>query len=278
MKFLSILIFIFSQLVVAQEEVPKEKKAFLVMGEYPPYASAYAKEKGISSYFVKKAFKKAGFSAEIDFLPWSLSLIEARKGKTFHGSVLWSKTPKREEEFLFSDVVLEQVIVFFHRKKDKFEWKKFKDLQEKTIGTTLGYSYGKKMDYLIEKGLIKTVPTAEIISNLRRLIKGTIDLFPVEPIIAKYYLKKIAETDPISANLLTYNRKPIHYYKLHLIANKEKESNKELIEKFNQGLKSLKDQYGKNLVKRPCITLYKGDEVKEGISEKEIELLKSLCP
>lgn len=255
-----------------------KKKLYFVVGEYPPYASAFQKSQGISIYLVKEAFKKAGQEIEVDFLPWSLSLIEAKKGKTFHGSLLWSKTKKREEEFLFSDVVLEQIVVFFHRKKEAFNWKKFKDLKGKTIGTTMGYSYGPKMDLIIKKGLLKTVPTAEIISNLRRLIKGSIDLFPVEPTIAKYYLKKIGEKDPISANLLSFHKKPIHYYKLHLILNKTKEGNKEIIETFNKGLKSLKELLGSHTVTRPCLSLSKGVSAKSDEAVHHLNYIKELCP
>ena len=91
---------------------------------------------------------------------------------------------------------------FFIRKS--LSWSKFKDLKGKTIGTTLGYTYGLKMDLLFEKA--KRYFPAEIISNLRRLIKGSIDLFPVEPTIAKYYLKNSKIEDPISANLLTLTK------------------------------------------------------------------------
>ena len=260
------------------ETPPPKKKLYFVLGEYPPYASAFQKEKGISVYLLKEAFKRAGQEIEVDFLPWSLSLIEARKGQTFNGSFLWSKTKKREEEFLFSDVVLEQIVVLFHRKKEAFSWKKFKDLKGKTIGTTMGYSYGPKMDLIIKKGLLKTVPTAEIISNLRRLIKGSIDLFPVEPTIAKYYLKKIGEKDPISANLLAFHKKPVHYYKLHLILNKTKEGNKEIIETFNKGLKSLKDLLGNHTVTRPCLSLAKGVVAKNEEAERHLKYIKELCP
>ena len=260
-------------------EVPaSKKKLYFVIGEYPPYASAFQKNQGISIYLVKEAFKRVGQEIEVDFLPWSLSLIEAKKGQTFNGSLLWSKTPKREEDFLFSDVVLEQIVVFFHRKKEEFKWKKFKDLKGKAIGTTMGYSYGTKMDLIIKKGLLKTVPTAEIISNLRRLIKGSIDLFPVEPTIAKYYLKKIGEKDPISANLLAFHKKPVHYYKLHLILNKTKDGNKEIISTFNKGLKSLKELLGDHTVTRPCLSLAKGVEAKNEEAMRHLKYIKGLCP
>jgi len=289
--FLFIFSFLFSTVVFGQfdmesndstskngEAPPPKKKLYFVVGEYPPYASAFQKNQGISIYLVKEAFKKVGKEIEVNFLPWSLSLIEAKKGKTFNGSLLWSKTSKREEDFLFSDVVLEQIVVLFHRKKEDFNWKKFKDLKGKTIGTTMGYSYGPKMDLIIKNGLLKTVPTAEIISNLRRLIKGSIDLFPVEPTIAKYYLKKIGEKDPISAKLLAFHKKPIHYYKLHLILNKSKEGNKEIIETFNKGLKSLKELLGNHTVTRPCLSLAKGVEAKNEEAERHLKYIKELCP
>ena len=289
--FLFFFSFFFSQAVYSQMDLENDgsisksgeaplpkKKLYFVLGEYPPYASAFQKEKGISVYLLKEAFKRVGQEVEVDFLPWSLSLIEARKGQTFNGSFLWSKTKKREEDFLFSDVILEQIVVFFHRKKEEFNWKKFKDLKGKAIGTTMGYSYGPKMDLIIKKGLLKTVPTAEIISNLRRLIKGSIDLFPVEPTIAKYYLKKIGEKDPISANLLAFHKKPVHYYKLHLILNKTKDGNKEIISTFNKGLKSLKELLGDHTVTRPCLSLAKGVEAKNEEAMRHLKYIKGLCP
>ena len=256
--------------IYAEETGPKS--ILLGIGEYPPYATNYSevdrphsalegggeKSQGISSFFLKKTFEKMGMKAEISFLPWQLSMIEARKGEVFQGSFLWSKTKKREGEFYFSDPLLETIIVFFHRKKFEFSWEHFKNLEKLKkikIGTTLEYTYGKTFDEVLKTGTLKVIPAVDIISNLNRLIKGVIDIFPVEPIIGKYYLKKIAKIDPISANLLTFNKKALHKYKLHLILTKRKDENKDLIEKFNEKWGDLKKKWGSPLVLRPCFSL-----------------------
>ena len=58
----------------SEESPPPKKKLYFVLGEYPPYASAFQKRQGIAVYLVKEAFKKAGQEIEVDFLPWSLNV------------------------------------------------------------------------------------------------------------------------------------------------------------------------------------------------------------
>ena len=79
-------------------------------------------------------------------------------------------------------------------------------------------------------------------------------------------------------NLLAFHKRPVHYYKLHLILNKTKEGNKEIIETFNKGLKSLKDLLGNHTVTRPCLSLAKGVVAKNEEAERHLKYIKELCP
>lgn len=141
-------------------------------GEWPPYQSRELPHFGFASLIVTEAFALQGVQVNYEFRPWKRALEEARAGQA-DGSMLWSLTPEREPDFLFSDTILISEAVLFHRKDFSFDWQQNTDLEVYRIGGTLGY------EYAIEKGAklsIERVASDE--QNFRRLLLKRIEIFP----------------------------------------------------------------------------------------------------
>jgi len=211
----------------------------LTNGEWPPFLSEKLKHLGLISRIVTEAFASEGVKVEYGFFPWARSYNLAKKGR-WDGSVAWSYTEDRAKYCLYSDPVLETTRVFFYLKAKPFDWKTMDDLKNLKIGATLEYNYGKDFRDAEKSGKIRVHRISEDEINFKKLLKGRIDIFPIDPdvgyaMIAKLFTKEEAE-------LFTYHPKPVMAVPLHLILSKKVEKNKELIVLFNKGLKHLREK------------------------------------
>ena len=240
MKKFCILIFVVS--VLFSVNVTAQDKVVLSNGEWKPYLSKDLKHSGVASHIVTEAFKKEGVAVEFKWYgeSWKRAYKDAKTGKV-NGSLIWSKKPEREAEMFFSDAVLSgKKDVFFHLKKNKFTWKTIDDLKGKKISGVLGYTYGGLIDDAEKKGIIKLERVAHESLNLKKLLKGRIDLLLTGEVIGEKLIKETLT--PAEAEMITFNSKPVREATYHLILTRSISANKAIIEKFNVGLKKLKDE------------------------------------
>ncbi|MGL1863224.1 MAG: transporter substrate-binding domain-containing protein [Pseudodesulfovibrio sp.] len=210
----------------------------LTNGEWPPLFSEEFKYGGIGSKICEEAFNAAGISVKYVYMPWKRGFEEARAGQ-WDGTVGWRKTPEREKDFLFSDPILDVDTVFFHRKGRDFSWESLDDIGSMTIGVTLGYGYIDMLEKAAERngGRVEVAPTDEL--NLQKLVAGRIDIFPCAEFVGYYILR--AKMMAGSADLVHHAEKPLWDNPLHLLISKDHTNGAQLIERFNQGLKIVRE-------------------------------------
>lgn len=208
-------------------------------GEWLPYLSETLPHNGPISRIVKEAFALEGIEVRYVFRPWPRAYAEAQRGLV-NGSVVWSigeESSERAREFLASDTVLESRIVFFYRKGYQFHWTKDEDLVGMRIGGVAGYEYrfegmqGIRLD---------RAPTEEL--NMRKLVAGRVDLVPTNLDVGRYILRthfKPEEAAGISVAPGSYSAT-----QYRLIMRRADSANAGYIERFNRGLRKLK-QSGK---------------------------------
>lgn len=208
----------------------------LTNGEWPPYLSEDLDGYGKISQRVTAAFHAAGVDVKYGFFPWRRAL-QLAAGKQWDGSLVWRKTPERERRFYFSDPVFYCDYVFFHRRSQHFNWKTLADLRRYRIGTTLEYDYGDEFRREQKSGTLKTdtAPTDE--QNLRKLLAGRIDLFPVTREVGEYLLA--THFTPEQAQQLAIHPRPLLVQPMYLLLNRQDPHHLALIQKFNRGLQQL---------------------------------------
>lgn len=233
----------FSQSVIAGDSV------VLSNGEWKPYLSKELKHFGVASHIVTESFKITGHDVEYKWYgdSWKRAYKDALDGKV-DGSLIWSKKEERLKEFFFSDSVISgERDVFVYLKKNAFDWNDISDLKGKRVGGVLGYTYGQ-LDQAEKEGTLVLDRVANEPINLKKLLKGRIDLFLVNEEIGK---KLISELPDNEKELIAFHPKAVNEKTYHLILTKAKPANTKLIKDFNMGLKQLKDngtydQYLKN--------------------------------
>jgi len=210
-------------------------------GEFPPYLSAHLKDNGIGLRIIKEAFALEGVNVEYGFFPWKRSYKLAQQGE-WDASATWGYNDERNKYFYFSDPLYPAVSVFFHLKSFKFDWSNLNDLKGLSIGATETYAYTPELLAAIENKSLNVELISSDQLNLKKLLKGRIDIFPLNIDVAYALLAR--HFTPQERELITFHPLELYRIQTHLLFSKKIDRNPRLLRLFNKGLKRLK-QNGK---------------------------------
>ena len=161
----------------------------------------------------------------------------ARDGN-WEGSIVWSDTEARREDFYYSDPLAPAKNVFFHLKASAFDWSGFEDLAELRVGGTEEYSYGAEFEAAEKAGVFQTSRAISDEAGLTHLLKGRIDLFPGEVMVT---YAQIRDAFPeVEAARITHHPRPISERPLYLLLSKQVAGNAQMVDRFNEGLRQLR--------------------------------------
>ena len=208
-------------------------------GEWIPLTGENIKHGGFCGHVVSEAFRLAGYEVKFNYAPWKRVLTRLKLGKD-DASLCWIKKPERENFFLYSDIVMVQKKVFFHRKDFNFDWKTLDDLGGYKIGSVHGWSLGEEFDKAQKEGRINVSFTNSDVQNFKKLLLGRIDLYPSELIVGYTTMQKI--TSNANMRLITNHKNPIMESNYYLILSKKIPQPRlnRLLKDFNKGLQLLK--------------------------------------
>jgi polar amino acid transport system substrate-binding protein len=208
--------------------------------EYAPWTGKNLKDHGFVNHVIAEAFQRKGYTVKYTYLPWKRAVAEAKEGKYSALSyVYWSKD--WEKDFLLSDPISEEKIVFFHLKSKPIkDWKKLEDLRNYKFGATRGYTYTKEFWEVAKTRRLMVDVTNSDLQNFKKLLAGRIDIFPSGLVNGNSILQK--EFDASKADLLTIDPKPLSKTTGHLAFTKSRKNAENLVRLFNQGLAQLKKE------------------------------------
>ena len=204
----------------------------LASGEWAPYLSPALPNHGPVSQLVSEAFALQGLTVEYAFLPWRRGYEEARDGQ-FDATLVWSSTPERERDFLYSAPVIELQTMLFHRKDTPFDWHHVEDLEGLRIGGVIGYSYA--VEQAERDGRIRIDRIAEPANNYRKLAADRLDLVAEDQAVGSRLIEQLS-----LSTLITYHPRPLKRVTYHVLISRRTGRGEALIKAFNAGLASLK--------------------------------------
>lgn len=233
--------FLFFVLLFAAHSANAEDPVRIASGEYPPWASKDLPSGGFINLVVKAAFKEEGIHVEFDYLPWNRAL-EATKVGIYVASSFWGYDSVREPDFLHSHIIFrDPVVLFYNRNRTQLPpWDTLESLSGSVFGATRGYTYSDGFWQMAEQDILRVSVANDDITNLRKLIDGQIDLFPISRPTGLYLLNRNF-TKEESANI-RFDTKPINSSLDYLLFTRAKPEGKVLMEKFNAGLAKLKSE------------------------------------
>ena len=211
----------------------------ITTGEYPPWTSEKLKHGGFTNHIVIEAFALEGYTVEFTFYPWKRAYAAAKKGEKFQATSYWYPSERRIKDFIYSEPLQEDAIVFFHLKNNPLaDWNTLDDLRGKTIAANEGFTYTDEFWAASEAGVLDVEVAISDEINFRKLLKGRVDLYPSDPLVAQRVLLEKFGLEAREA--VTYHPKPLTAATGHLLFSKKSKNVEELVAAFNRGLATLK--------------------------------------
>lgn len=213
----------------------KAHAEFIILGDpWPPWTSeSYGPaEGGIAVDFAYELFKNAEIKIQVHLHPWKRVIRMIQYGQA-DGVLMIQPSEELSDLFFFTEPVFsgKEIICFNKVNTPDFKWNSFDDLKGFTIGTILGYNYGNFSS--AKKNLsLKTIESQNLLSNLKKLNMGRIDL-----VICDFAaLNSILQNNQEFNKTLSISDKPVYEWKYSIgiskyseLSNKKDELNKLII-------------------------------------------------
>lgn len=205
-------------------------------GEWPPFMSASLPNGGLITQKVTRALAFHNVKVSYEYYPWGRAYSLAKEGQ-YPATIAWAPTAQRREEFYFSDPIFYGDKVFFHLKSLPFDWKDIRDLKSYNIGATQDYTYGQAFDDAVVTGTIKVSFAIKDTLNVKKLLAGRIDLFPMDKEVGRYL---IARLPPSQSQKVTFHPTPVLSTPYHVLVSRaiDKSRAKQLLDWINVGLRA----------------------------------------
>ena len=210
----------------------------LTSGEWPPFFSESLPQGGVGNRIVAESFEQVGLTARFLYQPWIRALYTARFGPAV-GSSGWLRMPERERAFLYSDSIFSSKRVFFHRRDVEFDWETLDDIKDMRVAVTLGSAEEFPFEGALAFGKGKVDVAQSYAAGMKKLAAGRVDVYACNLDVGLYVLRY--QVDAGDAELITYHPRPIFEETNHLVIAKRVPGAEVLMDRFNTGLRLLKE-------------------------------------
>ncbi|MEM8775301.1 MAG: transporter substrate-binding domain-containing protein [Pseudomonadota bacterium] len=224
--------------VVLNGTVKAETPAFRVTtGEYPPFTGQALSEDGSVNSIVWELAETAGLAVSFQYLPWKRALEAARTGK-YAASSFWYFSEEREEDFIHVGPILNDRLVFFHRTDlDLENWNEISDLAGYRIGAVTGYTYSAEFWQLGETGVLDIDVGPSDAANLRKLMAGRIDMFPMSEQVGYHLIDQLFTSE--QAAQLTIQEQPLQVSEGYLLVSRAAEGAEQLAQSLQAAVDTI---------------------------------------
>lgn len=209
------------------------EKIHLVAIDYPPFIGKELMGNGPFAELVSRSFRNTGYGIQVEYLPWARSMSEAKAGRV-DGVIGGWYSVERAEDFLYSDPIHPNEMVFYKRKGEDITFTSYASLVKQgfTLGSVRGYALPKGLE---ESGISINLVTEDI-QNLKMLAKQRIDLVVVDKEFARYVLRDF----PQVAKEIEWMEPVLERPQQYLIISKKAKNAQKKLDEFNKGLKLLR--------------------------------------
>jgi len=206
----------------------------MVTVDWEPYYASSLDKGGVYTEIVTTAFKRAGHTATVRFLPWkrALKYVEEGKNDIVMGAYY---NDERNKIYHYSDscMTLNTGLVA-HKKLGITSYKTLKDLKPYKIGVNRGWIYTPEFD--AADYLNKDEATNQMV-NIRKFFKKRVDIIAITIEIFQYEVSKLKNHNMSEVVVLD----PILAKKgLHLMMGRKIPDHDKIIADFNKALKEIR--------------------------------------
>ncbi len=243
-----------------------DKVVNLTCAEWVPYISENLYKNGFASSVISAAFAAVNIDTQYEFFPSERALFYAEKGighkkNEWDGTFLWSRSKDREEKFYYSDEICADDTVAYFLKGLDFKSSNAMTFQGLRFGT-ISVMPTPYLDGANKSGFLKLEKAGDHSVLFERLFNKRIDVVIQNKLNAEYYLKKLYNLDPENPVI---DSEVVYKRSYFLLLNRKNKKNRALMDKFNEGLKIIKENGHYDSLKR------KLDSGRFNVYEKPLE-------
>ena len=203
-------------------------------GNWPPYADEDLPEQGLAIDLVTTALKRAGYSTRVKTASLKQILEGSKIGIYDVFATPWY-TMDRDQYLNFSQPYLQSSIHFIKRKDTSFEYTRFDDLENMTIGVVENYAYEEDFN---ESTAIEKITTSSLTENLRMLIDREVDLTLDDERVLRY---TINQSMPQSMAALDILAKPLAMRGINIGVSRKNPDHAMIVARFNKAIAEMKE-------------------------------------
>jgi len=212
----------------------KPPMIYLATLEWPPYSGKNLPNGGETVEKVVTVFRRLGYDAQIEFLPWSRA-VRASSGESPTYLGFFPEYPSDNSHFLFSGSLGESMIGLVYKKSSKPDLRTISSLSNYRLGVVKDYINTQEIDRLIQSGEIKPNVAINDRQNLVSLLNNEIDIAVIDQRVMRYILEndaglKIRAKDKFVFDTTLSQRQTLH------LAFSRYHPNSALFEEFNATL------------------------------------------
>lgn len=210
----------------------------IAIGEWPPYTSEKLNGYGFGAKLISEAFAAAGVKVTYVFYPWNRSLELARRGSV-EATGTWFESADRRADFHLSEPLYDSAFLLYYLKEKAIDWQTIDDLKGLKVGATTGYFYGEAFAHAEKAGEITVIRASSDETNLKNLLRGRLDAFPLDQQVAEYMLAN--DLPAADAARIGINAIAVHSRPQHLLISRKAANGEALIRLFNRGLATIRN-------------------------------------
>lgn len=175
-----------AMLLLCVEVAAQESEVLIAASDWASFTGASMDGGGLLVEIATRAFSRAGIRTRIEYMPWKRALDSARAGM-YDGLAGASFAPDRARYFHYPQYSFVSKLVLFARRDKPRTYEKLEDLCPATVGVLRG-------SFVV--GLLEAAPCLkldladDVITNVRKLVRGRIDLVAESEASVYHYLRK----------------------------------------------------------------------------------------
>jgi polar amino acid transport system substrate-binding protein len=200
----------------------------------PPYFGENLPDGGFYTELSREAFQRVGYTLEVEFLPWKRALELARQGD-YDGILGMYYTEQRANDFIYTESIYDDEIVFFSRKGETITYTTLRDLTPYTIGVLLGAA---EIERLKQEPDLTFIEASGQDINVKNLMAKRVDLVLCS---RAYLLNVIATQFPEWSEAIEVVQPPYKVAEMHNVMSKKIADAATVAADFNRGLQMIKD-------------------------------------
>lgn len=200
---------------------------------WPPFVDPDAPNQGIATEIVRTALATQGYELQWEVMPWQRAILGVRDANYDLLIGAWY-TDERAEYLHYSQPYVDNNVKFIKRIDDPFEYTGLASLNNKHVGTVLGYGYPEEFD---QAQNFWHIPAVNLITNIRKLVGNRLDLTLEDEIVARDLISAI---NPDFLDRIAFTDASLSTNSLHIAVGKAHPEGEAIIAAFNRGLAEIR--------------------------------------